>query len=286
MSASNCKLMDSLILIRLAMKIIYAILFFMFITSVCHAHDGRRFLVQVENDKLVAQGVNSEKIMRFNEPSMRPYANVIHDNWANYAFNGIETAVAMLPGFDVPASESRLWYSNLTLIINRVYRWDAPPEIPDSRTQPIFSAPLDLEFSVKFNRQYAGTVSGLPGSIELARYITKKGLSDIDLSYELKQHVTSSIYVIEVRLSTDAENVSESDTVYVVLGPPGYKYQKSLMYLEKYLSENRPVVRYEVPDESSVILEFISVNLISILLLMVVSIVIVFISVRRFICKN
>ena len=214
---------------------------FLLATS-CFAHEGRRFLVQVENNQLIAQGVNTENPIRFNEAAVRPYINVIHDHWTNYGFNGVDTAVASLPGFDVPASEMRLWGKKLVLTVNNVYRWDKAPEAPTPSSQVVLTSALEEDFSLKFNRDAVGTVTGLPGSLQLAAHVPKTGLIDLDLRYELKKHVVDSIYVIDLKLSVVSENVTDSDTVYVILGPPGYKYQKALMFLEKYLSVNSPEV--------------------------------------------
>ena len=121
---------------RYFLQITLTIICFSLATS-CLAHEGRRFLVQVKNDQLVAQGVNTETPIRFNEAVVRPYLNVIHDHWTNYGFNGVDTAVALLPGFDVPASETRLWGKKLELTVNNVYRWERVPEVPTLSSQVI-----------------------------------------------------------------------------------------------------------------------------------------------------
>lgn len=250
------------------------------LTESCYAHEGHRFLVLVEDGKLIAQGVNTEQPIRFNEQPVRPYRNVLHDHWTNYGFNGVDTAIAYLPGFDVPASEQQLWYSALNLDVSRVYRWSGIPESPDASTKPVFTTPLTAEFQMILN-QYIVSSGALPGKLQLTKYIAKTGALDLDLRYELKQRVIDSIDVIEARLSTTADNVADSDTIYIILGPPGYKYQKTLMFLEQYLSENQPKVLVKPPAEKLSMPEFIKINLISILAVLSFAVIILLLLVRR-----
>lgn len=253
----------------------FFIVFSYLLASSVLAHEGHRFIVMVEDGKLMAQGVNTESPTRFNEKPVRPYVNVIHDHWTNYGFNGVDTAISYLPGFDVLPDEQKLWHSALDLRLNRIYRWQQPPESPDAATKPVFITPIAAEFQLILGQNRISTLTGLPDTIQLVKYIPKSGALDLDLRYELQQRVTDSIDVIEAQLSTSAEGVADSDTVYIILGPPGYRYQKALIFLEQYLSVNQPEVIVRPLPEKSSLAAFVKANLVAILALLSIAVVFV-----------
>jgi len=196
-----------------------------------HAHGGRRFEIKVVNDQLVAQGYISTGVDDMGGV-VRPYYNALHDHWAN--LEGVTAATADLPGFDI-ITPGPLQGHGVTATLTGARRWVNPP-LPPAGVTPVLE-PIDQTVFVSFDGTSMSTDA--PGTLVLATGIGAGGALDLDVVYEILDHPSAVIYVMEFTLATDAPGVADSDTVHVLLSPDGDNPMERLhhaaLHLENFL---------------------------------------------------
>lgn len=144
------------------------------------AHRGRRFSVEIVDDKLQAQGVNTGPDDGL--PAVRPYANTIHDHWQNV--DALGTALSSLPGFDVPHFVTPLVGQELRLELVSVSKWENPPLMPDAQTITRLQ-PLDPGELLTIVGPRGETNSTELGSVLLSSEIPVGVALDLDLVYQI-----------------------------------------------------------------------------------------------------
>jgi hypothetical protein len=205
------------------------------LVSAALAHGGRRFDIQVVDNRLVAQGYISTGVDD-GGGIVRPYVNALHGHWENNPSPAITAASADLPGFDV-FSGSPLLGHDITLTLMGGRQW-LNPAVSDRHEGEIHLDPLGAtEIFVSFGGTSHSTTA--PGSFLLTDNVGPGGELDIDLSYDIAARPSNVIYVLDFVLSTNAPGVSSSDTVHVILSPDplgvgGGLHHPSLL-LESYL---------------------------------------------------
>ena len=201
-------------------------------------HDGRRFEVQVVDNQIVAQGVNTGT--NDGAPDTRPYPNAIHDHWQN-SLVGSDSAMATLPGFDIPSSATPLWSQPFYLTLNSVTKWVSPPMMPSVGTIPQLT-PLPAGELVEVTidaSTYSQTIdSDSLGTILLSPSVSIFGISDLDLLYEVNKQPAGEIYVLNTTLSSGNTGVENSDPVYIILSPDGANHAERLHHAALFLEEN------------------------------------------------
>ncbi len=189
-----------------------------------HAHDGRRFEVQIRDGRLATQGyLSGPNPVDDGGGIVRPYLNAIHSHWSNHANPANFSATAYLPGFTLPAGGPLTGHTlDLTLIGAR--KWEDPPAIPAPGTVPDL-VPLDPGESIHvsfFDGSVVHTATtDAPGTIPLAGAIDAGGFPDVDPIYWIQNRPEDVIYAIELALSTSAPGVADSGSIFVVLSPDG-----------------------------------------------------------------
>jgi hypothetical protein len=209
----------------------------MIVSGLADAHPGRRFKVQIVDRQLVAQGVNTLETPPMGETPTRPYANIIHDHFANLSINGDPMAYANLPGFDLPAELKALHGYRVMLRVDQVFEISeaagtSPQKIADS-LQPI-SAPRKLTISI--NEGSADSLE-LPGELTLSNTVPAQGSFDLDPHYQINFTVSDSFVVVVMTLMTTAPDIRPSAPVWVVLTPPGFKFHHSALRLENRIAQ-------------------------------------------------
>jgi hypothetical protein len=188
------------------------------------AHDGRRFEVQVIDDQLFAQGyLSGDNPADDGGGIERPYANALHDHWANHANSQNFSATAYLPGYTLPAG-GPLTGHTLDLTLIGASKWDNPPAMPAPGTIPDL-VPLDSGESISVNFFDGVTLhtatTDSPGTIPLVDAIDAGGFEDIDPFHQIQDRPEGVIHVLEFVLSTSAPGVADSGSIFVVLSPDG-----------------------------------------------------------------
>lgn len=224
---------------RSAFRLTSFLLLVLGLSELANGHDGRRFEVQVVDNRIVAQGVNTGA--DDGAPVTRPYANAIHDHWHNSPVVGVESALATLPGFDVPSSSNALWSQPLYLTLQSVTKWVSPPMMPAAGTIPQLthlSTGELVEVTIDTD-DYSQTIdSDNLGTILLTDSVSIFGSLDIDLLYTVNKQPVGEIYVLSTILSSGNTNVQESDPVYIILSPDGANPAEKLHHAALYLEEN------------------------------------------------
>lgn len=208
--------------------------------ATAQAHSGRRFVVEVVDGKLQAQGLNTGT--DDGAPALRPYLNAIHDHWHN--FTGLNLATASLPGFDISSSAVSLQAHDLWLDLVQVRKWVNPPLMPTEETRPLLQ-PLDPgEVITLYGNN--DTNSEQLGSILLAENLPFGGVTDLDLLYQINSLPSNEIHVLEFQLYATYygggidPTLAPSDTAYAVLSPdgdtPAIRLHHASLYLESYLA--------------------------------------------------
>ncbi|MEM6853530.1 MAG: PEP-CTERM sorting domain-containing protein [Planctomycetota bacterium] len=83
-------------------------------------HEGRRFQIEVRDNQLVAQGVNSLELP-VDPAGIRPYDNAIHGHWSNATST---VATSTLPGYDAGfGSDTFLTGQDVFLTLTGVSKW-------------------------------------------------------------------------------------------------------------------------------------------------------------------
>lgn len=203
------------------------------------AHDGRRFAIEIVDNRLQAQGINTGP--DDGAPAFRPYLNSLHDHWTNSDSN---SASASLPGFDVtPSAATRLLGHRLELELLGVRRWDNPAA-PPFVGAPLLS-PLASGDSIYVHGPDTTLSSDSPGVMTLLDEITFGGVQDIDVVYEADFTPLGEIHVLDLRLIASrldggGASILPSATIHVLLSPDGATPQERLhhasLYLESYLA--------------------------------------------------
>lgn len=202
------------------------------------AHDGRRFSVEVVNGKLQAQGINGGT--PDGAPPVRPYINVIHDHWRDVSV--IDSAVANLPGFDVPSYVTPLIGQQLRLELVGASKWRSPPLSPEPNTTPRLN-PLDPGETISITGPLGEFDTDNPGSLILSPLITVGGALDLDLVYQVNELPRDEIHVLEFVLSASPASgapgsIQPSDPIQVLLSPDGATPQERLHEASLFLEAN------------------------------------------------
>jgi hypothetical protein len=224
------------------------------LAQVAEAHPGRRFEIQLVNNQLVAQGVNTGA--SDGAPDVRVYQNVIHDHWANSPLIGVDSATAAAPEFDIPVPALALQFRPIELRLLRVTKWIDPPVMPAPGTTPSFESLSNGEV-VRLSLGGQSIDSNSLGSLFLTSSVPPEGLADIQISYTVNRSPLSEIYVLELELSSSNPAINVSGSAYILLSPDGSSPQQKLhhasLYLEEYLGAGA------VPEPDALIVALVGI---------------------------
>lgn len=198
---------------------------------------GRRFEVQVQNGRIIAQGFNSGPNDML--PDTRPFINSMHDHWSPLGGFSFST----LPGYDIP-NPGPLAGHPLDLTLVGSSKWVNPPLMPAPGTIPNLEPLAAGEvMSIKWLSDTIDTVS--KGTLRLSPSVPAAGLLDVDPFYQINAQPTDSIYVLESQLTAPGANLTgaganlSSDTIYTILSPagntPAERLHLASLFLESYL---------------------------------------------------
>lgn len=227
------------------------------------AHSGRRLLVGVVNGALQAQGVNTG--VADGAPSVRPYANVIHDHWHNIypdPATGLSPfANTLLPDIGVPANPQLRGY-DLTLTLLGAQKWVNPPEMPMPGLVPVLQ-PLGPVETIYIETVNSDVSTDSLGTLLLSVSIPAAGIDDVLLNYTTYRLPANAIDVLTFRLSAKPADPSKPDLIadsapiHVLLSPDGansaMKMHHAALFLENYLAN-------PVPEPSGFILAALSLG--------------------------
>ncbi len=212
-------------------------------------HAGRRFTIEVVNNKIQAQGINSGP--SDGAPAFRPYLNSLHDHFRN--IDAAQAAIANLPGYDFPAFTLPLVGKRLELKWTGTRKWLNPPLEPAANTQPTFH-PLDDGERINIFGPFSDANSDQPSPLVLAEDLPATGATDVDLVYQINAIPQNVLYLLRfemVALQVDGmpSDVIGSDPIYVTLAPDGdtpeERLQLASIFLESYVAN--------VPEPSGVL---------------------------------
>ena len=219
------------------------------------AHTGRRFLIEVVQGKLQAQGVNTGE--PDGAPDVRPYPNAIHAHWSNVTpdpSSGLDPfATSFLPDFEVPidASFVHLKFHEITLELLGASKWVDPPMMPPEGTVPVLE-PLDPNEVIRIETVNTDISTDTLGELLLSVSVPQAGIDDIVLNYNIDGHPTNQIHVLEFLLTatpadpSQPDLIEDSDPIYVLLSPDGIDSAERLhhasLYLEEFLGTNAGAV--------------------------------------------
>ncbi len=205
------------------------------LATAASAHDGRRLEVKVVGNQLIAQGyLSGANPVDDGAGLIRPYINTIHGHWVNNPLDTIDSAFATLPGFDVPVAGPLAGF-DLTMTLERVEKWDNVPPMPPAGTVPALET-LTASDDAVFVRVNGITVSSLnPGTVTLASELGSTSVFDVDPVYDIGAEPAGSLYVVTVRLATDAPGVADSDPVSIILSPDGVGPMERLHHASLFL---------------------------------------------------
>ena len=202
------------------------------------AHDGRRMDVQVVGDQLVTQGhITGNNPIDDGNGLVRDYFNAIHSHWGTDPSNRFSSAD--LPGFDLD-NESELIGDELWLELIGVKKWSDAP-FGDFATgghqgaghanashggtaHPNF-LPITTGESVLMSFSSRVLAPGVP--IQLTDDVGSAGHFDLNYDYlpsdpsSFELAPSDAIYLVEFQLSTSDPAIDPSDTIRVILSPPG-----------------------------------------------------------------
>ncbi len=186
-----------------------------------NGHAGRRFTVEVVNQKLQAQGINTGP--DDGAPAFRPYLNSLHDHFRN--IEAANAAIANLPGYDIPAFTLPLVGKRLELEWTGTRKWVNPPLEPDPQTRPIFE-PLDDDELITIFGPFSDTNSVQMGTLVLAESLPESGATDVDLVYQINSLPSQVLYLLTFEMAAlevdgTPSSVMRSDPIYVTLAPAG-----------------------------------------------------------------
>ncbi len=156
-----------------------------------NGHAGRRFTVEVVNQKLQVQGINTGP--SDGAPAFRPYLNSLHDHFRN--IEAANAAIANLPGYDIPAFTLPLVGKRLELEWTSTRKWVNPPLEPDAQTRPIFE-PLDDSELITIFGPFSDTNSDQMGTLVLAESLPESGATDVDLVYQINSLPSQVLYLL------------------------------------------------------------------------------------------
>jgi len=207
------------------------------------AHDGRRFELQIHNDKIYAQGyLSGENPIDDGAGVIRPYVNSMHSHWNNHMVSAIDFASNALPGFDLFGATA-LDGSRLTITLNASSKWENPPIVPSMGLIPNL-VPLEAGDKITISRGNPRTNTDFPGSFVLQDQVDIGGSRDMDPLYEIDQRPTGVIHVLEFSISTDAPGIAASDPIFVILSPAGDnpidRLHLASLHLEEFLGSQVP----------------------------------------------
>lgn len=232
-------------------------------SSPTRAHDGRRFIIEVVEGKLRAQGVNSGA--SDGAPAIRGYANSIHDHWLNVTplpESGLGPfASSFLPDFEAPldVAFTLLKDHRLELELSKALQWKDPPPMPTAGTIPMLTT-LDPGVVIQVESTGGVTTSSEMGSVLLSNSVPSGGIEDIVMNYQVNGHPSGTIHVLEFVMSATPNDpaaldvIADSDPIYVILSPDGpdklTRQHHASLYLEEYLALH-PI---RAPEPSSAVL--------------------------------
>jgi len=208
------------------------------------AHDGRRFELQVHDNKLYAQGYNSAN---FDDGGgiVRPYFNAIHEHWNTIAS---VLSSANQPGIDVHSAGDLAGY-NFQLRVVGAKKW-----VGYNLVDPIVLTPLDSNRTISVFYSAPAIYTNAPGSVKT---LTSSLANDnhFDISYDFLTNTlgpaivaSDTLYLVELQLLTNAPGIASSGTVNVILAPPGMASHAAALRLEEFLGIQLPT---DVPEPAS-----------------------------------
>lgn len=233
---------------------VFAILTTVFVASSAMAHDGRRFDIQVINNKLWAQGyVSGDNPIDDGNGIVRSYYNAIHTHWATTPSG--RSSFADLPGFDI-REQAALDGDTVSLKLLGVKKWsdDVPFADFDHRGMMINSSTHMTSAhgvggghgshhsgggSVTPHFQPIGTgesilVSYNRSVLTIGSEVIIKGASDstvhADLYFDFVPSDTASttnlapldaIYVVQFELNTSDPFIGKSGPIHAIFSPAG-----------------------------------------------------------------
>lgn len=217
--------------------------------SFVFAHEGRRFEVFVDSDKtLWAQGSIGGG-MDDGGGVVRPYLNTIHDHWAN-APGDKQEAIATLPAWDITDPHPSLLGHSLTAELVDAFKWVAPPLMPPAGTIPDFQ-PLDAGEVVEITNFIDTVDTNTFGTIELVNMIDIHGHFDLPIEYKINKKPVNEIFVFEWVLSSGADDVMNSHSIFAILSPDGSTPAERLHHASLFTEQHFGIV--VVPEPSSFI---------------------------------
>ena len=227
-------------------KITTAALLTATMVSAAHAHDGRRFDIQIKDGQLITQGyISGDNPTDDGNGLIRDYYNAIHAHWEN--IGGILSR-ATLPGFDVH-NQSDLLNDELWLTETGVKKWaDAPfsdyagghnghggaHTISHSTghggghfSPGFIDIPADEWVEVSFSVNNVNTPLPFNTPFLIDSSVGNEGHYDLTFDYQSGNPLAADVspdtalYLVAFQLSTSDPSILPSDTIHAILSPPG-----------------------------------------------------------------
>ena len=247
------------------------------------AHDGRRFQIEVVDNQLRAQGVNSNA-RPIDPAGPRPYFNALHDHFADLG-NG--TFVAGLPGYDMGLGSDALVGDQVTWTLTGASKWEGVDALidPDNMGRVIGTPDVDLvplsageAISVSYDGDVIDTatlggftfVDDYDGRVRVnddgVAFVPNGGTSngfDLDPAYLFTGTpqtdggigpVPGTLFVLESVLSTDDPAIADSETIYTIFSPSGNGPVERLHFASLYLEEVLGTPTTPIPEPTSLAL--------------------------------
>ena len=232
----------------------YAIVMLVSITAVASAHDGKRIEILVQDDKIVGQGyLFSGDGMPSDDGGRitRPYQNAIHSHFTQVGSLPVYNNVT---GFDLRESEP-FDGADLILTLTGAGKWANPPAQDGTRLAQDFGtpqlSPLDPGENIEVGYEFQPDIStDSPGSFTLVSSVSGPA-TDIDLAPLVEFDPSGSIYYLEWTLSTTQPGISNSDSIYTILSPPGMGPVQRMHFQSLALERHLGVQATAVPEPGS-----------------------------------
>ncbi len=208
-----------------------------------HAHDGRRLVIRSIGGRLSAVGtIQGTPPIDDGAGLTRPYANALHDHWSNGPTPDAG-ATATLPGFDLDDTAPIAGFG-LHLTLLGVSRWVDPPIEPaDDLVPALEPGSPDDQLAITIGGNTITTDAG--GTLTLLDSVPSDDVQDIDLLYAINSQPSNTIYILDVRLESDAPAIRPSPTIHIILAPdgdtPNERRHLATLHLERALGDPLPV---------------------------------------------
>lgn len=200
------------------------------------AHEGRRFLIEIVNNQLVAKGSIGGGVDDGGGVE-RPYYNAIHDHWTNAEGAKIE-AKSSLPAWDIPDHSPLVGHSVHLEFVNS-FKWVDPPLMPEEGTNPDFVS-LDPGELITITTDNEMIDSDSLGTVELVNSVDVHGHYNLLFDYQINSKPSNEIIVMEWNMSTSMPGIEDSGSVYTILSPdgmdPATRLHHASLYTERFLS--------------------------------------------------